>query len=72
MVVLAVKTFNDVLSKGEVPDTFYKMSNSGWMDQELFASWFTYHFLEHAASDTLLMLILDRHSSVFIICTLLY
>ena len=38
MVVFSGKNFNHALSKGEVPDTFYGMSDSGWMDQELFAS----------------------------------
>ena len=41
------------------------MSDSGWMDQELFASWFTHHFLKHAVSSRPLMLILDGHSSHF-------
>ena len=47
MVVFSGKNFNHTLSKGEVPGTFYGMSESGWMDQELFASWFSYHFLKH-------------------------
>ena len=59
------KNFNHALSKGEVPDTFYGMSDSGWMDQELFASWFTHRFLKHAVSSRPLMLILDGHSSHF-------
>ena len=65
MVVFSGKNFNHALSEGEVPDTFYGMSDSGWMDQELFASWFTHHFLKHAVSSRPLMLILDGHSSHF-------
>ena len=65
MVVFSGKNFNHTLSEGEVPGTFYGMSDSGWMDQELFASWFSCHFLEHAVSSRPLMLILDGHSSHF-------
>ena len=53
--------FNHMLSEGKVPGTFYGMSDSGWMDQELFASWFACH----AVSSRPLMLILDGHSSHF-------
>lgn len=35
------------------------------MDQKLFASYFTHHFLMHAVSSRPLMLILDGHSSYF-------
>ena len=59
------KTFNHMLSEGEVPGTFYRMSDSGWMDQELFASWFSCLFLEHAVSSRPLLLILDGRSSYF-------
>ena len=65
MVVFSGKNFNHNLSEGKVPSTFYGMSDSGWMDQELFASWFSHHFLEHAISTRPLMLILDSYSSHF-------
>ena len=65
MVVFSGKNFNHMLSDGEVPGTFYGTSKSGWMDQELFSSWFTLHFLQHAVSSRPLMLILDGHSSHF-------
>ena len=65
MVVFSGKNFNHTLSEGEVPGTFYGMSDSGWMDQELFAFWFSCHFLKHAVSSRPLMLILDGHSSHF-------
>ncbi len=38
MVVFPGKTINHDLDHGEVPDTLYGMSQSGWMDQELFAN----------------------------------
>ena len=37
MVIFAGKNFNYELSDGEVPGTFYGMSESGWMEQELFS-----------------------------------
>ena len=40
MVVFTGKHFNHMLSRGEVPGTLYSMSPNGWMDQELFSSWF--------------------------------
>ena len=57
------KKFNHDLSKGEVPGTLYGMSDSGWMDQELFFNWFANHFLKHAVSAWPLLLMLDGHSS---------
>jgi hypothetical protein len=58
MVVFAGKNFNHTLSEGEVPATLYGMSESGWMDQELFATWFSTHFLRHAVSSRPIVLLL--------------
>ena len=63
MVIFAGKNFNHDLADGEVPGTLYGMSDSGWMDQELFANWFSSHFLRHAVSSRPLLLILDGHTS---------
>ncbi len=63
MVVFTGKHFNPDLSVGEVPGTLYGMSESGWMDQELFFNWFSNHFLSHAVSCRPLILMLDSHSS---------
>ena len=63
MVIISGKTFNHVLSEGEVPGTSYGMSDSGWMDQDLFSTWFSTHFLKHAVSSRPLLLLLDGHSS---------
>lgn len=67
MVVFSGKNFNHalILSEGEVPATLYGMSDSGWMDQELFATWFSTHFLRHAVSSRPIVLLLDGHSSHF-------
>ena len=63
MVVFSGKRFNHSLSDGEIPGTLYGMSDSGWMDGELFANWFSTHFLKHAVSSRPLLLLLDGHSS---------
>ena len=65
MVVFSGKNFNHALSEGEVPATLYGMSDSGWMDQELFATCFSTHFLRHAVSSRPIVLLLDGHSSHF-------
>lgn len=67
MVVRSGKKFNLSLSEGEVPPryTIYGMSDSGWMDQELFSYWFSNQFLQHAVAARLLLLLLDGHSSHF-------
>ena len=33
----------DMTTVGEVPGTFYKLSENGWMDTELFQEWFKNH-----------------------------
>ena len=63
MVVFSGKKINYELSKWEIPGTLYGTSDSGLMDQELFANWFTNHFLQHAVSSRPLLLMLDGHSS---------
>ena len=63
MVIFSGKHFNYDLAEGEVPGTFYGMSDSGWMDQDLFSKWFTSHFLKHAVPGRPLLLLLDGHSS---------
>ena len=39
------------------------LSESGWMDQELFSNWFLHQFLKHAVSTRPILLMLDGHSS---------
>ena len=34
--------------EGEVPGTYYGLSNKDWVDTELFRGWLTDHFIEHA------------------------
>ena len=63
MVVFSGKKFNHDLCEGEVPGSLYGMSESGWMDQELFSNWFLHQFLKHAVSSRPILLMLDGHSS---------
>lgn len=41
----------------------YGLSDSGWMDGELYDQWFRHHFLAHAPPARPLLLLLDGHSS---------
>lgn len=50
---------------GEVPCTTYALSSSGWVNSEIFSSWFHDHFLAHAPPQRPLLLLLDGHSSHF-------
>ena len=54
---------DDHLRIGEVPDTFYCVSDSGWMTAAIFEDWFENHFLVNAPSLRPLVLLLDGHSS---------
>ena len=63
MVIFDRKTIREDMIEGELPQTFYGLSDSGWMDTELFAEWFKFHFLRHAPSSRPLLLLLDGHTS---------
>ena len=65
MVVWDRKVLNYQLTIGEVPGTFYGLSDNGWMTAELFDQWFAHHFLLYAPSARPLLLLLDGHSSHF-------
>ena len=65
MVIFDWKFLNPQLTIGEVPGTFYGLSDSGWMDTHLFNEWFCNHFLKYAPSSRPLLLLLDGHSSHF-------
>ena len=57
------KNLNIQWTEGEVPDTTYGLSDSGWMDNILFREWFFKHLLCHAGSSHPLLLLMDVHSS---------
>ena len=63
MVIFDRKTLKPEMTIGEIPGTMYGLSNSGWMDTDLFHLWFTHHFLAHAPPVRPLLLLLDGHSS---------
>ena len=63
MVVFKRSDLTGDLIQGEIPDTLYGLSKSGWMDGDLFAKWFHFHFLKHAPSERPILILLDGHSS---------
>lgn len=64
MVVFDRKSLKKKMATG-VPGTLYGLSQKGWMDAELFDTWFTHHFLVHAPPSRPLLLLMDGHSSHF-------
>ena len=70
MIVFKRKGLTEELIRGEVPDTIYGLSESGWMDGELFSQWFRYHFLKYAPSSRPIILLLDGHSSHYNPCVI--
>lgn len=65
MVIFDWKSLKPDMALGEVPGTMYGLSGSGWMDAELFESWFDHHFLAHAPPMRPLLSLIDGHSSHF-------
>ena len=70
MVIFDRKHLQLEMTRGEVPGTFYGLSDSGWMNAELFHEWFLSHFLVHAPSCRPLLLLLDGHSSHYNLSTI--
>ena len=62
MLIFTGKT-SITISQVEVPGTFYGMSDSGWMDQELFSQYFSFHILKYTVPGRPLLLLLNGHSS---------
>ena len=65
MVIFDRKTLRPELTIGEVPGTIYGLSDSGWINSELFSHWFSSHFISYAPPARPLLLLLDGHSSHF-------
>ena len=64
-VVFDRKQIRQELTYGEIPGTTYAGTGNGWVNAEIFDSWFSKHFLTHAPSARPLLLLLDGHSSHF-------
>jgi hypothetical protein len=64
-VIFDRKTLSPALTYGEVPGTMYGLSQSGWINSDLFQLWFQNHFLAHVPSARPLLLIMDGHSSPY-------
>ena len=64
-VVFDRKQIRQELTYGEIPGTTYAGTGNGWVNAEIFDSWFSKHFLAHAPSTRPLLLLLDGHSSHF-------
>ena len=65
LVISERKSLKPEMSIGEVQGTMYRLSGSGWIDTEIFESWFTSHFLAYAPPTRPLLLPMDGHSSHF-------
>ena len=61
--VASLHSWTMEMTAGEVPGTFYGLSEKGWMDGELFEEWFKHHFLVHAPPAQPLLLLVDGHVS---------
>ena len=63
MVIWDRKILSPDLTMGEVSGTIYGLSKNGWMDKELFSTWFSNHFVHYAPATRPLLLLIDGHSS---------
>ena len=63
MVIFEGKYLNHQRTEGEVPGTFYGMSDKGWTDQKLFQLWLKNNFVKYAVPNCPLLLLLDGYSS---------
>ena len=63
LIIFDAKNIRQAWMKNEVPGTMYGSSDKGWINTDLFESWFYEHFLPNAIDDRPLLLLLDGHSS---------
>ena len=63
MIVFDRKTLKAEMTVGEVPGSMYGLSESGWIDGELFDLWFWHYFLSHTPPLCPLLSLVDEHSS---------
>jgi hypothetical protein len=65
LVIFDRKVLKPELAIGEVPGTMYGLTQNGWINREVFESWFSNHFLVYAPPARPLLLLMDGHSSHF-------
>ena len=63
MIVMKKRPITQQLCEDEVPGTAYAVSDNGWMNRELFHSWFQQHILQYAHRDPPILLLMDGHTS---------
>ena len=63
--IFAVKQISPLWTPDKVSGSRFAVSDSGWVDQELFNFWLTDHFLPNVPSLRPVLLLLDGHSSNF-------
>lgn len=63
MVIFKGEKLNHQWTVGEVPGTLYGMSESGWIDQELFSMWLEKIFIPNIPPQRPVLLMLDGHGS---------
>lgn len=64
-IIFDAMQLNPLWTRGEVPGSHYGLSDSGWIDRELFDGWLIEHFLIHAPAGRPLLLLLDGRSLHF-------
>ena len=62
-IIFAAKQLNEPWTRDEVSGSRFAVSDSGWIDQELFFYWLRDHFMTNAVAARALLLLLDGHSS---------
>ena len=55
LVIFDAKGLNYEWTKGEIVGTMYGLSDSGWVDRDLFKSWMTQHFLKYAVGEAVVI-----------------
>ena len=63
LIIWKRKTMTVDMANGEIPGTQYGFSEKGWMQSNLFNSWFKKQFIRYAPASRPLLLLLDGHSS---------
>ena len=63
MIIFDRKSLKPEMTNGEVPGTFYGLSESKWMDSELSKEWRKNHFLLYAPPTRPLLLLIDGDTS---------